>query len=424
MVKSTPDLDKMITISSPKSWVTLFSCLLFIVGLFVWLIFGSIPVKVEGRGLFVNDKGVYDVKSMRNGVVQKFDAKPGQVVKEGEMILELYDWQLELDITKAKENISAVTEELENLRKTIHEEAEATRKNISRNLATKEFAIHTQEKTIESLKQQLQIKNHLVEQGLIPLVQAQQLKQQIGDLEITLEENKNQYEQLEVSLKKPYRVDDLKHKEEELAKAVAKERELVASRETTRIKNTHNGVLLGYLVNDNEQVSGGEAVAWFEYAQEGEQATYVIYAFVSIEDGKLIQVGTPVEVEVGGIRTDEYGAMLGKVIEVSPFAALPESLAKTIHNPALIKYLTEKNTAVVQITVQPEKDSTTFSGYRWTSGSGPNFKITTGTVCTIKATVEYVKPLYYVLPLHWLRSGNQTTVPVTASSTLTPGSPP
>ena len=72
-------------------------------------------------------------------------------------------------------------------------------------------------------------------------------------------------------------------------------------------------------------------------------------------------------------------------------------------NPSLIEYLMQRQPAVLEVIIEPELDSHTYSGYRWTSGKGPSIKLTSGTLCVFKGVVEEVKPIFYLFPFWWVK---------------------
>jgi HlyD family secretion protein len=52
----------------------------------------------------------------------------------------------------------------------------------------------------------------------------------------------------------------------------------------------------------------------------------------------------------------------------------------------------------IAIYVQLEEDKTTPSGYKWTSGEGPEVKIRSGTMCGANIIVETHKPITLLFP--------------------------
>jgi HlyD family secretion protein len=58
----------------------------------------------------------------------------------------------------------------------------------------------------------------------------------------------------------------------------------------------------------------------------------------------------------------------------------------------------------MQVFADLKPDTTTFTGYQWSSSQGPNLKISPGTTATVRVKVEERAPITFVLPI--LRSSS------------------
>ena len=62
----------------------------------------------------------------------------------------------------------------------------------------------------------------------------------------------------------------------------------------------------------------------------------------------------------------------------------------------------------MEVTILPEIDPAHPGQFKWTSGLSPPHPVSTGTLVVVEATVETVRPLYYLLPLQVFKvQGNQ-----------------
>jgi len=400
-IRSPEGLDYLIKVTPPKAWIGLWTILGLLFFIFLWLIFGSIPIKVVGKGLVINREGLFDVTALSDGAVKNIYVKLRQAVKKGDLIAELYDPQLDFKITAAEIRERSLADELERLKKQIALEGGYQKRALESEKAAKEFTIKTLESRIGDLKDELGRKERLHKEGLLALTQVRQVQEQLYEVEVNLETTKANLATVVSNLEKTYRFEELKTKEDDWTKAKQELGLLLVSQEYEKIYSPYDGDVLGLLVNIGDVVSKGTPLVWFEHAlnPENKEHSHLIYGFVPIEEGKRIQKGTRVDVELSNVNTQEYGALMGRVVEVSPFAVSPETVTKTIHNAGLASYLTGGEKATVMIVIQPEIDPNTYSGYRWTSGNGPPLKISTGTTGTIKAIVERIRPLYYLIPI-------------------------
>lgn len=165
-----------------------------------------------------------------------------------------------------------------------------------------------------------------------------------------------------------------------------------------KIKSPYAGQVLKIFKPPGSYLQKGLPLISLEYFEK-EDSRHVIYAFIPIESSKQIALGMKVEVELSSAKVGEFGAIEGKVIQVSPYAISHEYIESLIQNEGLVTYLTQGKQTVAMLTIEPELDASTPSGYKWTSGKGPNLKISTGTIVKIKGLVGHIQPLYYFLPL-------------------------
>jgi HlyD family secretion protein len=72
----------------------------------------------------------------------------------------------------------------------------------------------------------------------------------------------------------------------------------------------------------------------------------------------------------------------------------------TLRNEKLVQLLSSGE-APFEVHAELVTDSTTSSGYRWSSGKGPRMKLQSGTLCTGSIVVDTQRPVFLVMP--WLK---------------------
>ena len=92
------------------------------------------------------------------------------------------------------------------------------------------------------------------------------------------------------------------------------------------------------------------------------------------------------------------GSILGTVTSVSAFLVTKEGIASRVGNPEVVYTLIGQNRPAIEVVATLEEDTTTFSGYRWSSSDGPELRMTPGTTTTGRVVVEQRTPLTYLLP--------------------------
>ena len=120
--------------------------------------------------------------------------------------------------------------------------------------------------------------------------------------------------------------------------------------------------------------------------------------------GKNIRPGMEVRVEPTTIKREEYGAIVGRVLTVSDFPVTPQGMLADLHNDALVKRFSQDG-APYAAKVMLERDPSTASGYRWTSGKGPPILLSSGTLTRAEVTTREQPPIDLVIPLMKRLSG-------------------
>jgi hypothetical protein len=89
---ATPEeLDKMIQVTNLRGWIALGGLALIVVAALTWSILGSLPTVVKAGGVLIRQDGIQDIQLPNGGVVTNLSLKPGDPVKEGQVIAQVRD---------------------------------------------------------------------------------------------------------------------------------------------------------------------------------------------------------------------------------------------------------------------------------------------------------------------------------------------
>ena len=105
-----------------------------------------------------------------------------------------------------------------------------------------------------------------------------------------------------------------------------------------------------------------------------------------------------VRIEPATIKKEEFGTLVGHVLDISVFPISPEGMLAVLGNPELVKLFSAQGapyTARVGLT----SDAVSMSGYAWSAGSGPPLTLSAGTTANAEVTVRTQAPITLVLPL-------------------------
>jgi multidrug efflux pump subunit AcrA (membrane-fusion protein) len=88
-LSSPEDLDRLVRVARPGTWIALGGLLLVIAGVVVWATLTSITTTVPGLGFVLPEGGLIEASAAQAGIVQQVDVRPGQGVRRGDPVATL-----------------------------------------------------------------------------------------------------------------------------------------------------------------------------------------------------------------------------------------------------------------------------------------------------------------------------------------------
>jgi HlyD family secretion protein len=147
--------------------------------------------------------------------------------------------------------------------------------------------------------------------------------------------------------------------------------------------------------------------------------TYDTVVFVSAGEGKRIEPDNPVEVVPATVKREEHGFIRGRVVAVSELPATRLAMDAALEHPELVESFLKKYAPGVVLRVQVKLDEDTATAgpgrpgrrehanpFRWSSSSGRDQTLKTGTTCQASIVVESRRLIQLVLP--WARKTSGT----------------
>lgn len=378
------------------SWIWLLIFLLLAATLLIWSFMGEIEMTIEGKGIVLNTRGLFNIQTPVKGIALSLLVKPGNQVKEGQLVAEIYDAQKEMLLSTNQIKADNLAKEVRRLSREVEIETEASLRSLENQLASLEFDVKTLNERMQFLQKELDKKLRLYHEGLIIPNVVQDAERQISNVKISLEEKKGEIADIRSKLKKSYRTEELKTKELELLKAQEEVKVIQASLKQNQIYSPYDGTILEILVNPGEVVDSGRTLFNAEFIAS--QNHFLFYGFFPSELGKHVRKGSLMTMAPSTVNTDEYGTILSRVKEVSAYAVSEKAIVNQIHNANLAHYLSN-HLPVTQVVAEPILDPHDPSGLAWTSGNGPSFQLSTGTVGEVETVIERVHPIYYLIPI-------------------------
>ncbi len=165
-----PDqIDKLIQIVSPRAWVMLASFYGLLIGLIFWGIFGSIPTRVEGKGILLVENGaIYNaVAPPGGGQIADIVVHPAQSIKKGDIIAHLERPDLSEKLALAKNYVVQLKNEQTELIRISKKELAMRHEKISQQTSVLEHSLANEGKNLSDITTLLNLKEENFKKGIM-----------------------------------------------------------------------------------------------------------------------------------------------------------------------------------------------------------------------------------------------------------------
>ncbi|MDZ7899435.1 MAG: NHLP bacteriocin system secretion protein [Arcicella sp.] len=397
---STPEkLDQLIKVTGPKAWIALFTVFLALGTGIGWAVVGKVKTKLNAIGVVLGGE-VHEVVATSQGQLMKLQVSIGSKVKEGDVIAAIQQPELLQQIESAKAVLSDRKLEMGKLVSYGSEGSQLEGELITQNRVSIQGEIESEKKRQAFLNNQLEQENNLLEKGLIVKSQVANTKQQIDASKNTIERLKSQM--VETSNRKLNVGFDLQQKttlqNQRIAEAERNLQFLSERYETqSNIKSPYSGEVVEVLTDAGVVVGPGTPLFKLKNQHDGEVSKLKGVLYIPSQDGKKIKKGMEAFVVPSTVQPQEYGFIKGKVTYISDFPITQQGMMTSVKNDQLVKGLLASG-PLFEVHVEFDKDTSSYSGFKWTSAKGPNIVIKEGTSCTGKITIKQEAPATIVVP--------------------------
>ncbi|MDX2597514.1 MULTISPECIES: HlyD family efflux transporter periplasmic adaptor subunit [Streptomyces] len=147
---------------------------------------------------------------------------------------------------------------------------------------------------------------------------------------------------------------------------------------------------IGQIIRTGTDVAAVEKIA---HASDPLYAT----VYVPAENAAAIPAHAPVDLTVSSVPAERYGVLRGHVKSVDRAAQSPQSIAAFLGDSQLGEQFTRKGRPVA-VLVALDRSSSTRSGYRWSTGDGPPYRLDSMTLASGSVRLADQRPLDWLLP--------------------------
>lgn len=395
---SPEQLDQLIRVVSPRSWLIAITFYAIIFIILIWSIIGNIPTRVEGKGILLAGGGdIYNAVAPDGpSRVVSLLVKAGDQVTKGQMIASLARPDL-LDQIKVTQNYLAdLQNKFEKLTETSQKEIIDRQKDISDQKTSLQRVLISSQEKLKHLGELLAIKQAAFKKGYETRQNVEQTFQKYYNVKSEIEGYTDKLIQLNISESNFY--DQWRERLRELELKITDEKLKLANLQTrltlsTDVVSPVNGIVTEIRTTIGNIVETGAPLA--SIASQGNELDALVY--LPPQAGKRIKPGMRALVSPNTAEKAEYGSIYGNVIAVSNFPTNPEAMNAALQNEELVKQFS-RDEVPITVRIHLQTDPTTFSGLKWSSSSGPQQKITPGTLANAMITIREQAPITLVIP--------------------------
>lgn len=395
-LSSPEQLDQLMQITDPKGWLALGVLGAVILAALVWGFLGSIPTEALGEGILIRQGGVSNVVAIGEGQVEEILVQVGDVIHKNQLVATIRQDALDRQIQETEAKLEHLREEYRELERYAEEQRRLRRRHLEQERANLDRALATVQRQMEILRERLDNDQQLFADGLITKQEVLATEQELNGARDSLDDFRLQLEQLELDRLEAEQqlLQRLEGQRAEIRDLEFELREERARLEENRhVLATESGRVLELVAGRGDLVSPGTPVLSLEV--ESEELMAVL--FIPASSGKQVAPGMRARVSPSNVKREEYGFILGEVVRVSEFPATGPGMMRLLSNQALVTRLMEQGPPI-QVNVTLRRDPSTPSGFAWSSSTGPDLQISSGTLAQGSVIVREDRPVHLVIP--------------------------
>jgi len=156
------------------------------------------------------------------------------------------------------------------------------------------------------------------------------------------------------------------------------------------------GRVIGILVNVGQYITAGTTLATVERTDDPDDRLLAVL-FVPASDAGQLRPGEDVDLTVASAPAQAFGVLRGRVSRVDQFSQTRKQIADFIGDDAGADAFTASGSPV-RVTVDLVGDTSTVSGYQWSTKGGPPFRVDSQSRLTGAVHLASRQPISWILP--------------------------
>ncbi len=168
--------------------------------------------------------------------------------------------------------------------------------------------------------------------------------------------------------------------------------------DNAEIESSVDGKVVEVRAMVGEHVGAGRPIVAVEVSSGGHDELEALLYFDS-HTGKSLKPGMTIEIMPSVVRKERHGVLLGRVRSVESYPSTRAGMMGALRNEQLVEsFIQSAGGAPIAVRAELLPDKSTPSGYRWSSGAGPDVTLTSGTQCAGAVITRTHRPIALVFP--------------------------
>jgi HlyD family secretion protein len=350
-LSSPEQLDQLIHVTSPKTWIALATSLALLVAVLLWGIFGTIPLRVHASGVLVDREGkLYAATAQAAGLVTQILVSAEDKVRAGQVIAMLDAPDLQQQLIGAQKFLDKLIDMRRGL-----VAAEATERERRRVLLENRAA---------ATRGSAAPHDHLTDDDREDLAFENGWRDRLMELDLRIAAQGGQVDELQARLD-----------------------------HATLVRSPVDGVVVQISGAVGAMTALGARIATITTKAKKTDAL----VFLPVDSYARVSSGMPALVTPATVDQAEYGSIVARVFLVDNYPSDRQTIAAIVQDEALAERISRRG-SVFAVRIELAESSDTSSGFRWSTTEGPPFSISQGTPASAWITTRHERPINLVVP--------------------------
>lgn len=353
-------LDQPLPVLRPSSWALLLGLLIFSGAAAVWSVVGSVPVRIQGRGVLLRPESLIPVQSRGSGPILEIIAHERECVNAGQVMARIDLVQLRVSLVASRRRVIQLRHQNEMAKLQAKRELGLAREDLDRLLPYRSTGAITEQTFIDKEREVQRVESQ-------QLAESNQRIQNINDQVLGLAREEEEFQH------------------------------------NSMIVAPVDGCVVEQIVQPGSVVNPGSTL--FSLERKDRRGELVSLAYFPSQDGKRLKVGQTVRITPTTTKAQRHGGIQGKILSIRPLPVTREGLLQRLGLETLVDAVQPRsnsqssNEPLIEATTSLMHNPRTRSGFDWGGGPGPDIRLTPGTITEVSVNVEGRQPISYIIPL-------------------------